>query len=100
MTHERETAARESVIVVLRGELDVLGAAVAAAEVAAAVVGGHCVIVDLSRVSFLDCHALGALAAVRLAAQRAGGDVRLVNPRGTVLRLLTLLDMADLGLPD
>jgi anti-sigma B factor antagonist len=71
----------------LRGELDVTSAADAAAGVAAC---GPRVIVDLSALEYIDCSALGALLGVQQAARRAGGDVLLAAPRGSVLRLLRL----------
>jgi hypothetical protein len=48
------------------------------------------VIVDLSALEFIDCHALGALLHVQQAARAAGGDVLLAAPRQLVLRVLDL----------
>ena len=82
-----------NVVVALCGELDIAGADGAAAGVAAC---GPRVIVDLSALEFVDCHALGALLRVQQAARAAGGDVRLAAPRRLVLRVLDLAGLAGL----
>lgn len=51
------------------------------------------VIVDLERVSFLDCAGIGALVAARRRIQAHGGSLRLVRPRPLVLRVLALTNM-------
>jgi anti-sigma B factor antagonist len=83
----RTRTCESHVVVALRGDLDVAGADGAAAAVAAC---GPRVIVDLSALEFVDCHALGALLRVQQAARAAGGDVRLAAPRRLVLRVLGL----------
>jgi anti-anti-sigma factor len=44
--------------------------------------------VDLAGVTFLDCTGLGALVAVRNAAIRAGGQMRVSHPQPIVRRIL------------
>jgi anti-anti-sigma factor len=78
-------------VVVLCGELDTGDAVDTAAAVAALAAGGQQLIIDLEPLDFIDCHAVGALLGVRETARQAGGDVLLAAPRGSVLRLLTLL---------
>lgn len=83
------------VVVALRGELDIVDAARAAAAVTAVTRGGQRVIVDLSALGFIDCGALGALLGVRRLARQAGGDVLLAAPQERVLRLLVLTGLGD-----
>lgn len=80
-------------VVMLCGELDTTGAGATAGAVAALAAGGQRLIIDLEALDFIDCHAAGALLAVRKAARQAGGDVLLAAPHGLVLRLLTLLEV-------
>ena len=79
------------VVAALRGDLDVVDADGAAAAVAGC---GPRVIVDLSALEFVDCHAPGTLLRVQQAARVAGGDVRLAAPRQLVLRVLDLAGLA------
>jgi hypothetical protein len=46
--------------VALRGDLDITGAADAGAAMAALVVPGRCLIIDMSGLDFIDCGSLGA----------------------------------------
>jgi anti-sigma B factor antagonist len=78
------------VVVALRGELDVTGAADAEAAITALVVPGRCLIIDMSALDFIDCGSLGALLRVRWLAWSTGGDVVLAAPQRHVLRLLAL----------
>ena len=78
------------VVVVLRGDLDVTGAADAQALIAALVAPGQTLIIDISALDFVDCASLRALLEVQTLARRGGGDVVLAAPRPHVLRLLTL----------
>jgi anti-anti-sigma factor len=78
------------VVVVLRGDLDVTGAADAGAAIAALVVRGQSLVIDMSALGFLDCAALGALLRVQALARRGGGDVVLAAPPTLVRRLLAL----------
>jgi anti-sigma B factor antagonist len=90
-----DTSTRDGrAVVALSGELDVTGAARAAAAVTRA---GHRVIVDLSALEYIDCCALGALLHAKGVAHRAGGDVVLAAPQELVLRLLGLVGIS--GMP-
>ena len=48
------------------------------------------IVVDLLRVTFMDCSSLGVLAEVQRHAVAAGGSVRLAAPSEPALRILTL----------
>ena len=78
------------VIVVLSGELDMDGAELVTAGLAAAVARGPRVIVDLAGLEFIDCSGITVLVRGRKLARQAGGELRLAAPRPRVLRLLTL----------
>jgi anti-sigma B factor antagonist len=78
------------VIVVLSGELDIHGAGLAAAGLAAAVAREPQVIVDLAGLEFIDCSGITVLVRGRKLARHAGGELRLAAPRPRVLRLLAL----------
>ena len=78
------------VVVVLRGDLDVTGAAGAQAAIAALVAPGQSLIIDMSALDFMDCSSLRALLGVQTLARRGGGDVVLAAPQPHVLRLLAL----------
>jgi anti-sigma B factor antagonist len=80
----------DQVVVTLRGELDVTGAADAEAAIAALVAPDQVLIIDLSALDFMDCAALRALLAVQTLARRGGGAVVLVAPQPYVVRLLAL----------
>jgi anti-sigma B factor antagonist len=88
---ELETSTRDGhVVVALRGELDVSGAAGVEAAIAAAVVPGQSLIIDMSALDFLDCASLGALLRVQGLARSFGGDVVLAGPPRRARRLLVL----------
>ena len=56
------------------------------------VIGDHsALVIDMSRLTFLDCSGNGALVAVRLAIQQRGGSVVVRSPTGQPAHLLTLL---------
>ena len=78
------------VVVVLRGDLDVTGAADAQAAIADLVAPGQALIIDISALDFMDCASLRALLEVQTLAWRGGGDVVLAAPQPHVLRLLAL----------
>jgi anti-sigma B factor antagonist len=78
------------VVVALRGDLDVIGAADAEAAITALVVPGRCLIIDMAALDFIDCGSLAALLRVQWLAWSAGGDVVLAAPQRHVLRLLAL----------
>jgi anti-sigma B factor antagonist len=81
------------VVVALRGDLDITGAANAGAAITALVVPGRRLIVDMSALDFIDCGSIGALLRVQWLAWSAGGDVALAAPQRHVLRLLALTGM-------
>ncbi len=88
---ELETSARDGhVVMALRGELDVSGAAAVEAAITAVVVPGQSLIIDLAALDFMDCAALGALLRVRGLARSGGGDVVLAGPQRRARRLLVL----------
>ena len=53
------------VVVALRGDRDITGAANAGAAIAALVVPGRCLIVDMAALDFIDCGSLAALLRVQ-----------------------------------
>ncbi|MGD0928531.1 MAG: STAS domain-containing protein [Streptosporangiaceae bacterium] len=75
------------VVVALRGELDIAGAAAALAAVAARKPD---IAVDLAGLEFIDSSGVAALARRRKHARHAGGDLLLAAPQQQVLRVLTL----------
>jgi anti-sigma B factor antagonist len=86
-----ETSARDGhVVVALRGELDVSGAAGVEAAITAMVVPGQCLVIDMSALDFMDCASLGALLRVRGLARSCGGDVVLAAPPRRARRLLAV----------
>jgi anti-anti-sigma factor len=62
------------VVVALRGDLDIIGAAEVGAAITAVVVPGRCLIIDMSALDFIDCGSLGALLRVEWLAWSTGGD--------------------------
>jgi anti-anti-sigma factor len=88
---------RDQVAVSLRGELDIVSAPAALAVLAAAAIRGQFVVADLAELDFLDCSAVSLLRYARVVARQSGGDVMLVNSRGSALRILTILDWAGLS---
>jgi anti-anti-sigma factor len=88
---ELKTSVRDGrVVVALRGDLDVTGAADADAAIMAQVARGQSLIIDMSALDFMDCASLGALLGVQGLARRGGGDVVLAAPQPQVRRLLAL----------
>ena len=78
------------VVVALRGELDITGAADAEAAITDQVDRDRYLVIDMSALDFMDCGSLRALRRVQALAQRGGGDVVLAAPRPLVRRLLAL----------
>jgi anti-sigma B factor antagonist len=75
----------------LRGSLDLATAASArAALVEAAGAGRHDIVVDLTRLEFLDSTGLGALIGAHRRAVENGGAVRLAVGEGQIARLLNI----------
>jgi anti-sigma B factor antagonist len=88
---ELSTSARDGhVVVALRGDLDITGAADTGAAITALVEPGRCLIIDMSALDFIDCGSLAALQRVEWLAWIAGGGVVLAAPQRHVLRLLAL----------
>jgi anti-sigma B factor antagonist len=85
----------DHVIVVLRGELDVLDAAGAADALEAVTMREPRVIIDLAALEFIDSSGLAALARARMHARHAGGDLLLAAPQQPVLRVLAVTRMLD-----
>jgi anti-sigma B factor antagonist len=83
------------VVVTLRGELDITGAASVAAALAAAAARQPEIVVDLAALEFIDSSGVAALAYGRKHARQAGGDLLLAAPRPPVLRVLTLTRLID-----
>ena len=78
------------VVVALRGDLDVTGAADAEAAMMALVVRGRYLVIDMSALDFMDCCSLSVVLRIKELAQRDGGDVLLAAPQPLVRRLLAL----------
>jgi anti-sigma B factor antagonist len=78
------------VVVALRGELDVTGAADVEAAITALMARGRYVIIDMSALDFIDCSSLRALLRARALARCGGSDVVLAAPQRHAQRLLTL----------
>jgi anti-sigma B factor antagonist len=75
----------------LTGSLDIATSpTVRAALVEASERGDHKLIVDLTKVDFLDSTGLGALIGAQRRAKEFDGDVRLVAKEGQILRLLRI----------
>jgi anti-sigma B factor antagonist len=75
----------------LTGSLDIATSpAVRAALVSASERGDHRLIVDLTRLEFLDSTGLGALIGAQRRAKEFGGEVRVVAKEGQILRLLRI----------
>jgi anti-sigma B factor antagonist len=75
----------------LTGSLDIATSpTVRASLVEASERGDHKLIVDLTKVDFLDSTGLGAIIGAQRRAKEFGGDVRLVVKEGQILRLLRI----------
>jgi len=86
----------DHLVVALSAELDICQAAATIAAIAGRGPGRErCVIVDLQALDFIDCAALRALAGAQQQARRAGGQVLLAAPAGTLARLLDLTGLGD-----
>jgi anti-sigma B factor antagonist len=83
------------VVVVLRGELDVIDAASVAAALTEVAARERHIIVDLAGLEFIDSSGLAALACARKCARRSGGDLLLAAPQQSVLRVLSLTRLIE-----
>jgi anti-sigma B factor antagonist len=80
----------------LAGSLDIATSpTVRAALTEASERGSHRLIVDLTRVDFLDSTGLGALIGGQRRAKEFGGEVRLVAKEGQILRLLRITGLLN-----
>jgi anti-sigma B factor antagonist len=79
------------VVVALRGELDLTDAANVTAALGALTALEPRIIVDLSRLEFIDAAGVAALAQGRRQARDAGGDLLLADPQRQVQRVLALI---------
>jgi anti-sigma B factor antagonist len=85
-------------IVALRGELDLVDAAAVAAALRTVAARQARVIVDLTRLEFIDASGVAALSRGRVDARKAGGDLVLAAPQQRVRRVLTIIwDAGDAG---
>jgi anti-sigma B factor antagonist len=83
------------VVVALRGELDLADAAVVAAELTAIAAREPGIIVDLAGLEFIDSSGVAALARGRRRARQAGGELILAAPQRNVMRVLTVIRLAE-----
>lgn len=81
------------VFVRLRGELDVSTAADDVRTLTPQATSGARIIIDLAKLTFMDCFSLRELISVRGQARLAGGDMALAEPQPIVLRILLLTGM-------
>ena len=90
-----DTAAGTCTVVELVGQADISARSmseVLAAEVAKA---PGLLVVDLSRLSFIDSSALGVIVRTHRALRANGGKLALVSPSPAVARILQLVDIAQ-----
>jgi anti-sigma B factor antagonist len=83
------------VVVALRGELDIAGAAGVAAALAAVAARKPEIVADLAGLEFIDSSSVAALARGRQHARHSAGDLLLAAPRQQVLRVLILTRRVD-----
>jgi anti-anti-sigma factor len=84
------------VVVALGGDIDVVSAAWLAGSLTAVIAPGSRVIIDAAELTFIDCAALGELAAARRQALQSGGDLQLAGARRLVHRILSVVGTAGL----
>jgi anti-anti-sigma factor len=86
-----------TVVVDVRGELDVASTAALRDELSARIIEMRPpqVTVDLGLVTFMDSTALNALLTVQRKARSVGASLRVVNPSPFVAQLLTTLGVAE-----
>ena len=82
-------------VVALCGELDLVDAAVVAAELTAVAARQPGIIVDLAGLEFIDSSGVAALARGRRQARQAGGGLILAAPQRNVMRLLTIIRLPE-----
>jgi len=79
------------VVVALRGELDLAHATAVADALVAVAACQPWILVDLSRLEFIDASGVAALSRGRSRARYAGGDLLLAAPQRRVQRVLALI---------
>jgi anti-sigma B factor antagonist len=79
------------ITVALSGELDLVDASGVAVALAAAAHRAPLVIVDLSKLKFIDASGVAALARGWHHARNAGGDLQVVGPQEQVRKMLDLI---------
>jgi anti-sigma B factor antagonist len=83
-------------VVTVSGEVDLQTAPrLAAALEEARAASGASIVVDLSRVDFLDSSGLGVLVTAHRETEAGGGRLRLVRPRPAVGKVLTITRMSE-----
>jgi anti-sigma B factor antagonist len=83
-------------VVALRGELDLADAAIVAAELTAVAARERgIIVVDLAGLEFIDSSGVAALARGRRQARQAGGELILAAPQRNVMRILTVIRLAE-----
>jgi anti-sigma B factor antagonist len=83
------------VVVALRGELDLVDAARAAAALGSVAAREPRIIVDLAGLEFIDASGVAALLRGRRDARDAGGDLLLAAPQRRVRRVLAIIWESD-----
>ena len=88
---------RDSVVVAVRGEIDLLTAPALRGLVTALMDRGHLhLVLDLTELDFMDAQGLGVLDPVRARLQSTTGSLTIRSPSAVVLRLLDLAAMTEL----
>ena len=83
------------IVISLHGELDLVDAAAVAAALGALAERDRWIIVDLSRLEFIDAAGVGALSRGRRQARNVGGGLLLTAPQPRVQQVLSLIWHAD-----
>jgi anti-sigma B factor antagonist len=91
--HCREQGA--AVVATVGGEIDLAAAPVLQAELEPVINGGRAVVVDLRAVPFLDSTGLSTLVNLAELAREAGGSLRVVANRRSMVRIFTLTGLAE-----
>ncbi len=92
-------SAEEGTVVTAAGELDFAAAPAFRAALAEAVSGTRPVMVDLSRVTFLDACALRVLVEAAMSARDKGDNIVLVDPAPVTVRLLEITGLLGIFAP-
>ena len=82
-------------VVMLSGELDVTDAALVATVLTTVASGRQQIVVDLTKLAFIDSSGLAALVRARRHARKAGFDVLLAAPQQQVRRMLAITRLAE-----